>query len=176
MNTSPGNFSSRSVWTHTSSSVVFLPRFSITTWWWQQRPPLQRQTTTSCCSTASCPTAPPPPRPSCSSTNQEPPRPLRWPRRPTGRATRAAAAAWCRPAASATLTPHTRAHTRAHTPHTPGFWPAGAALKQQWQPFTAGYPTLYRWTDSRRVKAKLWVQLQSSNRLFDCRVKFWSRN
>lgn len=167
--------------TNTSSCLVFLPRLSITTWWWQQRPPLRPQTTTSCFSTASCPTAPPPLPPSCSSTNQEPPRPTRWPRRPTGRATRAAPAAWCRPAASVTLTLHTRLHTRAHTPHThiPEWWPAGAALKQQWQLFTAGYLTLYRWTDSRRVKTTLWVQLRSSNKpnhkLFDCRVKFWSR-
>lgn len=161
------------------SSVVFLPRLSITTWWWQQRPPLQPRTTTSCFSTASCPTPPPPLPPSCSSTNREPPQPIRWPRRPTGRATRAAPAAWSRPAASATLTPHTRLHTRAHT-RTPGWWPAGAAPKQQWQLFMAAYLTLYRWTDSRGVKTTIWVHLRSgyepTHKPFDYRVKFWSRN
>lgn len=154
---------------------MFVPRLSITTWWWQQRPRLQPLTTTSCFSTASCPTAPPPPLPpSCTSTSREPPQLIRWRRRPTGQAIRAAPAAWCRPAASVTLTPHTRLYTRAHTPHThtPGWWPAGAAPKQQWQLFTAGYLMLYRWTDSRKVKTTLWVQQQSCKKLFDSRVRF----
>lgn len=159
------------MWTHTwllSCSLVFL---SITTWWWQQRPLLQLQTTTSCL-TASCPTPPRPLPPSCSSTNQEPcQQPLRLPRWPTGGTTRAVAA-WSHPATSVT-------HTRAHT-HTPVWWPAGAALKQQWQRFMVGYRTWYRWIDSKRVKKTLRVQLQSSNKpghkLFGCRVKFGSRN
>lgn len=153
---------------------MFLPRLSITTWWWQRR--LQRRplTTTSCFSTASCPIAPPPLPPSCTSTSQGPPRLVRWRRPPTVRATRAAAAAWFHPAASVTLTPHTRLYTRAHTPHTltPGWWPAGAALKPQWQLFTAGYPMLYHWTDSWKVKTTLWVQQQSCKKCSDSRVKF----
>lgn len=161
--------------TNTSCSLVFLPRLSIITWWWRQQPLLQPQTTTSCL-TASCRTPLHPLPPNCSSTNQEPrQQPLRLPRWPTGRATRAVAA-WSHPAASVTHTLHTRAHTP-HT-HTPGWWPAGAALKQQWQLFTAGYRTWYHWTDCKRVTKTLRVQLQSinehSHKLFGYRVKFWS--
>lgn len=171
--TSPRPLVTPAASTSSSLPAVLCISHSITTWWWRRQPPLQPQTTMSCCSTASCPTAPPPPpplAPSCSSTNRAHPQPLRWTCPPTGRATRAAPAAWSPPAASAIL-------TRPHTPHTiPGWWPAGAALKQLWQLFTAGYLTLYRWTDSRQVEATLWARLRSSKRLFDCRVKFWSRN
>lgn len=153
--------------TNTPSLLLFLPPFSITTWLWQQRRLPRPQKTTSCFSTASCPTPPPPPPPTCSSTNRQSPLRLRWQRRPTGWAIRAAPAAWSRPAASVTLIRHTRPHIRAHTPHTriPGWWPAGAALKLRWRLFTAGYPMLYRWTDPGWVEMTARAQLESSNKL-----------